>query len=323
MGAGQQANSVEDRTAALGHFQSAWQIAKDLPARDLRRIDVLEGLATATDSDQEQRQALNNIVLELTLPQGAERARVARAKEQLSYTDLAASERVELLRDAVALRADSASGLDPGLSYTRLSLAQALDESGDAAGAEAVLRLRISCLPEPDGADRSRKGLQVRVQQAMTRVDLAWFLIDHARAADAQEVARQALQGVPTKVNASWIHPQQQTLEALVWTQLLSPATPALAAQWTAYDDAVRKNIAGSRKMLFQETDRALVAKALQDAGMQATAKRGVQEALAKLSQRPAMLCKPPLSGSRTNWHRLQQEGRRRMLTELGVCAPS
>jgi hypothetical protein len=75
--------------------------------------------------------------------------------------------------------------------------------------------------------------------------------------------------------------------------------------------------------MLFQEIDRALVAKALQDAGMQAAAKSGVQEALSKLLQRPAVLCNPPLPGSRANWHRLQQEGRRRMLTELGVCAPA
>jgi hypothetical protein len=230
---------------------------------------------------------------------------------------------VELLRDAVALRSDGAPGLDPGLSYTRLSLAQALDENGDAAGAEAVLRARISGLTTPDTTDRSRKGLQDRVQQAMARTDLAWFLIDHARAADAQEVARQALQAVPAKVTTSWIHPHQKTLEALVWAQLLSPATPALAAQWTAYDDAVRGNIAGSRKMLFQETDRALVAQALQDAGMQAAARSGVQEALSKSPQRPAMLCQALLPGSRTNWHRLQQEGRRRMLTELGGCAPA
>ena len=323
LGAGQQANGAEDRTTALGHFRAAWHLAKDLPERDLRRIDVLEGLASATDSDQEQRQALNHIVLELTRPQGAERARMASAKEQLSYTDLPASERVELLRDAVALRSDDATGLDPGVSYTRLSLAQALDENGDVAGAEAVLRLRISSLPTPDATDRSRKGLQDRVQQVMARIDLAWFLMDHARAADAQEVARQALQGVPAKVTASWIHPHQKTLEALVWAQLLSPPTPALAAQWTAYDDAVRGNIAGSRKILFQETDRALVAQALQDAGMQAAARSGVQEALSKSPQRPAMLCHPPLPGNRTNWHRLQQEGRRRMLTELGGCAPA
>ena len=322
-GAGQQANGFEDRTAALGHFRAAWHIAQDLPERDLRRINVLEGLATSTDSDQEQRQALNHIVLELTRPQGAERAHVASAKEQLSYADLPACERVELLRDAVALRSDGTSGLDPRLSYTRLSLAQALDEAGDAAGAEAVLRLRIGSLPKPDAADRSRKGLQARVQQALAHLDLAWFLIDHARAADAQEEARQALQVVPAKVTASWIHPQQKTLEALIWAQLLSPPTPALAAQWTAYDDAIRSNIAGSRKMLFQEIDRALVARALQDAGMQAAARKGVQEALSKMPQRPAVLCNPPLPGSRTNWHRLQQESRRRMLAELGGCAPA
>jgi hypothetical protein len=322
-GAGQQANGVEDRTAALGHFRAAWNISKNLPERDLRRIDVLEGLAAATDSEQEQRQALNRIILELTLPRGAERARVANAKEQLSYTNLLASDRVELLRDAVALRSDGVSGLDPGLPYARLSLAQALDESGDAAGAEAVLRLRLSSLPAPDAADRSRKGLQDRVQQVMARIDLAWFMIDHARAAEAQEVTLQALQGVPEKVTVSWIHPQQKTLEALIWSQLLSRPTPALAAQWMVYDDALRRNIAGSRKMLFQETDRALVAKALQDAGMQAVAKRGVQDALSRSSQRPAMLCQTFLPGNRPNWHRLQQEGRRRMLTELHVCGPA
>lgn len=323
LGAGQEATGVENRTAALGHFRAAWNIAKDLPEGDLRRIDVLEGLAFATDSDQEQGQALNQIIAELAEPQGTARARVASAKEQLSYTDLPAAQRVELLRDAVALRTGGTSARDQGLFHTQLSLAQALDETGDAAGSEAMLRLRISGLPTPDDSNRSHNALQDRVQQVMARIDLAWFLIDHARATDAMEVAAQAQQRVPAKVTVSWIHPQQKALEALIWAQLLSPPSPALAGGWTSYDDAVRSNIAGSRKMLFHETDRALVAKALRDTGMQAKAKSGVQEALAALSQRPAMLCQPPMAGSRPNWHRLQREGRRNMLTELGVCAPA
>jgi Zn-dependent protease len=323
LGAGQQAIAVEDRTAGLGHFRAAWQIAKDLPERDLRRIDALEGLAAATNSDQEQRQILTQIIAELAQPQGQEVTRVASTKEQLSYTDLPAPERVELLRDAVALRSAAASGIDHTLSYTRLALAQALEEAGDAAGAETVLRTRIGSLSVSDAADRSRKGLQNRVQSVTAGADLAWFLIDHGRAADAMQVASQALYAVPAKVTASWVHPQQQTLEALVWAQLLSPALPELPAQWTAYDDALRNGFTGQRKMLFHETDRALVARTLQDTRMQARAKSGVQEALSNLSQRPAILCKPPMASSRTNWRRQQQETRRRMLTELGVCAPA
>ena len=323
LGAGQAANGAEDRATALGHFRAAWQVAKDLPQRDLRRIDALEGLAQTTDSDQEQSQTLNLIVLELALPQGVERARVASAKEQLSYTDLPASGRVELLRDAVALRLAAVPAVDHTLSQTRLSLAYALDESGDAAGAEAVLRMRLDNTPAPDASDRSRKGLQNRLQRVVAGTELAWFLIDHSRAADAMQVATQALQTVPDKVTASWIYPQQQAMEAMVWAQLLSLPTPALAAQWNAYDDAQRRGFAGNRKMLFHETDRALVAKALQNASMQDDAKSGVQEALSKLSQRPVALCKPPMASSRPNWRRQQHAGRHRMLSELGVCAAS
>ena len=87
LGAGQEANDAEDQDTAERHFRLAWDIAKDLPLRDLRRIDALEGLATATDSDQEQRDNLLRIVAELVQPQGAERVRVAAAKA-VSYTHL-------------------------------------------------------------------------------------------------------------------------------------------------------------------------------------------------------------------------------------------
>ena len=137
------------------------------------------------------------------------------------------------------------------------------------------------------------------------------------------QMAALALQSVPPKVTTSWTGPHQQVLEVLVWAHLLASPNAALAEHWDAYDQALRNGFAGGRKLLFHEADRALVAQALQDANLQVSAKKGVQEAMSTMAQRPAMLCQPSQATQRPNWRRLQQDGRRRILTELGVCGPA
>ena len=165
--------------------------------------------------------------------------------------------------------------------------------------------------------------MQNALARVLSRIDLAWFLIDHGRATDAMQMAALALQSVPPKVTTSWTGPHQQVLEVLVWAHLLASPNAALAEHWDAYDQALRNGFAGGRKLLFHEADRALVAQSLQDASLLASARNGVKEAMSIVAQRPAMLCQQPLATQRPNWRRLQQDGRRRILTELGVCGPA
>lgn len=318
LGAAQQANDAEDSDAALRHYQSAWALAQGLAARDLRRIDALQGLASLAEDDGQRRAYLHQIVTALEQPLGQERLRVAAAKEQLSYGEVSPAERVGLLRQALQLR-QVALGTDDAIATTRLLLARSLDDNADSAEAEAQLRARVAELAPPGGEDRSRQALHQRVRRVLAQVDLAWFLIAHARMADAQQTAREALQTVPPKVTASWLHPQQQALEALVWTQLLVPAKDTLATDWDAYDTAKRSGLGGSRKHLVHEADRALVAQALRDSRLQAQARAGVEESLAPVRHRPLSLCQTR-SGTASDWRQTQWNARQRILSELGAC---
>lgn len=322
LGAAEQASDAEDTDAARRHYQAAWTLAQGLAARDLRRIDALQGLASVADDDAQRRAYLHQIITALEQPLGQERQRVAFAKEQLSYGNVAPAERVGLLRQALQLRqvtVESTVGTDDAISSTRMMLARALDDNADSAEAEVQLRTRVAELPPPAAQDRSRQALHQRVQRVLAQVDLAWFLMAHGRMTDAQQTAREALRGVPQKVTASWLHPQQQALEAVVWSQLLAPAKDTLAADWDAYDTARRSGLGGSRKILVHEADRALVAQALRDSRLQSQARAGVQESLAPVRQRPLSLCQTRTSTT-SDWRQLQWSARQRILSELGAC---
>nr|WP_315491947.1 site-2 protease family protein [uncultured Rhodoferax sp.] len=321
-GAAQQAHDSEDTDNAYRHYQDAWTLAQALPPRDPRRISVLHGLASVVDDETERRGYLNQVVAELAQPTGPEREQVAQAKEYLAFGDITSAERVALLRDALDLRVGTSPD-DPNFTVasTRLALARALDAHGDSTGAQAQLQTRIDNLPLPEVQDRSRRALDQRLQRVMARVDLAWFLMAHGHTQQAQQTATLALVDLPATVTVSWLQPQQQALEAQVWSLLLSPqpATP-LATAWKTYDNARSAGFGGDRKLLFHEVDRALVAQALNDERLLNKAKSGIAEALSKMSRPGTALCKPPLSGTHANWRAPQQAARQRMLTELGHC---
>jgi Zn-dependent protease len=324
LGAGQEASATEDYEAAQRHYLAAWAIAKTLHVRDLRRIEALQGLATAVDQNSERLGYLMQIVAELESPQGPERLHVAQAKEQLSYAENDPALRVALLQDAVRQRALVGPAQDPTLQLTRHSLAKALDAHGNVSAAESVLQQRIDSLPVPAPRVRTREALGLRVQRVNHRLDLAWFLLAHGRAADTQNLLALAQAELPAQVTVSWLMPVQQTHELRVWAQLLSGQTTGLAASWAAYDAALASGPgAPGRKLLFHEADRALVAQALNDAQLLASAKSGVLESRAKMSKVSPMLCQPPTGMTQPNWRQPQQDARRRVLTELGACPPA
>ncbi|MES2583026.1 MAG: site-2 protease family protein [Pseudomonadota bacterium] len=207
---------------------------------------------------------------------------------------------------------------------TRLSLARALDAQGDTAGAEAQLQKRVDDIPLPAPHDRSRQALGRRVHRVVAGAELAWFMTGHGRAAEARQVAAQALAEVPATTTVSWLMPRQQALEAQVWSMLLSQQpTPELATQWEAYDATRRVGFGADQKLLFHEVDRALVAQVLHDAGLMAQASAGIAEAMARRPKHSTTLCSPPQTGTTPNWRAPQHAARQRMLTELGHCRAS
>lgn len=322
LGAAAQADDAEDTDAAHRHFTAAWGLAQSLPQRDLRRIDALLGLARTDPAPGAQAEHLTQVVHELAQPQGLERVRVAQAKEELAYAENAPEQRIALLRDALVLRRDGESN-SPRLAATQLALAQALDMNADSSGAQAVLQERVDGLPLPSPTDRSRTALNQRVARVMAQVQLAWFLIDHDRAMDAHQLALQALESVPQKPTVSWLGPQQQVLEVLLWAELESRQTAGLGARWNALEAARDQMWPGaSQKVLVHEIDRVLVGNALGDVGLQRKGDAGIQESLDRFKGRPVPLCD---SSSKNQipwggWHSRQREARARILTQLGAC---
>jgi Zn-dependent protease len=319
LGAGKAANDAEDTDPAMRHYRAAWAIAQHLPARELRRIDALEGLASLVEPEAERVALLNQIVDELTAPQGEERLRVAWAKEQLSYGELAPAAQVALLQDAVRLRSAASPAQDPMLLGTRLMLARALEGANDPLAAETELTTRIGSLALPERGDRTREALHRGVQRVSAQVDLAWFLMAHQRHADAQRTVAKALANLPPRISVSWVYPQQQALEAAVWAEVLAPSTTELRRRWDAYDASRKQGFGGGGATLAHEADRAVVAQALNDAGLLAQAQRSMAQARAQLTRRPT-LCEAPAPSAQTNWRQPQQDARRRVLLASGNC---
>ena len=319
LAAGKDAADYEDTESALLRFTQAWAIAMNLPPRDMRRMDALEGLADVVESQAERERYLHQIVDALTDPQGEERLRVAMAKEQLSYGDIDPTQQVAHLRDAVQLRAAVGPAPDPMLLGARLMLAYALDRQGDYVGAEGQLRARTDALILPDPSNRSREALNLRVRRVTSLVDLAWFQMARQRHTEAQRAAADAVASLPTRITMSWLSPQQQALEASVWAELAAPSSSTLRTRWENYDASRQQGFGGGRPVLVHEADRAVVAQALQDTGLLAKAQRGMLEARSHISRRPP-LCDATSPHVRHSWRTQQHESRRRALQAGGAC---
>lgn len=322
LGAGRQASDSEDTGKARRNYLAAWELAQAVPARDWRRIEALEGLASVAERDSDRAGYLHQIVSELAQPEGPERLRVARAKEHLAYSETTAAGRIKLLRDALALRRAVNAPDDYQIQLTQRSLAQALSENSEFADAEAMLRQRIDSVAQPAANDRTREALERRVQRVLGRVDLAWYLIAQRRAEEARSLAIQSLAEVPDKVTVSWVMPKQQILEVTLWAAISSRQTASLNAAWNAYEKARGSSVGAGGPLLFHEADRAVVATMLADAKMLSAAKAGIQKAMSRKSQAPMVFCNLPAKIARSNWREVQQTARRQVLTELGVCSP-
>lgn len=318
LGAARQAQDGEDLDTALRHYLSAWTLAQTLPVRDSRRIDALEGLADLAEDSAQRRAYLQHIITELAQPVGAERIRMARAKEQLSADEPDAQQQVALLREALQLR-KVGLGTDEALSQTRLLLARALDATDAVTEAEDLLRARVLELGLPSVQDRSRAALQLRVQRVMAQVDLIWFLLAHQRWQDAQRATDYAEHLLPATATVSWIHPQTLVREAALWTLLLSNQTAGLGARWDAY--AAARSAAWTRtgKVLVHELDRALVAQALRNPTMYDQAVDAMRAIHAERPGASAVLCQARTQAP-GDWRWRQSTLRASMLTEITRC---
>ncbi len=319
LGAARQAQDAENSDTALRHYLSAWTLAQGLPARDLRRIEALEGLADVSEDAAQRKAYLQQIIAELDQPVGDERLHVATAREHMAWDEPQPAQRVALLEEALKLR-KVGLGTDEALAATRLQLARALDDYGDTAAAQTQLLARVEDLPWPQPQDRSRAALQQRIQRLLAQVDLTWFLLAHEHFQEARRSADYAQHLLPPTITASWVVPQQQALEAALWVHLLAAQSTGLAAQWKAYDAARHYGFGRHQTLLVHEADRALVAQQLGDAALLAQAREGVTQSRAQLPPSGSALCRT-VDAATAGWRAPQRMARKRILTEMGVCA--
>lgn len=316
------ASESDDRARQKVFLDAAWALAQARPPGDYDRARTLMALASADEGeasaggDARRRQ----VIAELA-EAGDPRSRLllADAHEQLAW-DRAGAERVTLLRRAVALRTQASPEGDWLLNRSRRTLAQALDDGGASGEAEALLRGNVQALVPPAPGDRTREALDRRARRVEEQVQLAWFLLDHARAQDAGAVLDAAAAALPHRLSVSWTYPAQRVREAQLWVALQGTDAKAIRETWQAYE-ASREDLqvrGGNRPHLPHELDRYLVAQATADAALKAQARTAVAASLQ--GSQPylrARFCEPMPPAS---WRTRQQQARGQAAKAAGVC---
>lgn len=181
---------AEDGTQALQYYQLALDESARLPddpQKPLRTLDARLAVARYSEPDVTRPVYLELIPTLRELPSD-ERWRLAQVLESLSWLDAKATPetRIERFREAIATREALSDKNWYNLLYDREQLARLLDAQGDAEAAEALLRKNLAHL-ETQAPD-------VAVWQTEP---VAWFLIAHDRAAEAEALL--AAQPMPAR----------------------------------------------------------------------------------------------------------------------------
>jgi Zn-dependent protease len=226
--AGQWFEEAEDETQALQYFQLALTEAAQLPEDSQKALRVIDArLAVARYSEPDvTRPAYVELMPTLRELPPTERWRLADVLEAMNWLDSKATPatRIERYREAVATRELDAGKNSFSLLHDRVQLARLIDTQGDADGAEALLRENLAYL-----SSKQRETAAWEIEP------VAWFLIAHERAAEAETlVAAQTLPSVPTYGN--------ETLRStLAWAQLVQGKTASARKVLTATLEKMEK----------------------------------------------------------------------------------
>lgn len=198
-GAGQWAASMEDDAAAQERFQAALDELGKTPddaVNRLHRIDTRLAMARLA-RDETAQAAYLEMLPELRRLPPAQQGRLAEALEALNWLAYDHPElRRTYLEQAVSVREAMREGNNAyALHADRVELARLFDRSGDIAGAEALLRRNLD---DQDHRDMRSRAL------------LGWFLMAHARAAEAESLLKPGFfdrkPGLPEREALAWAY---------------------------------------------------------------------------------------------------------------------
>ncbi|MBI4694992.1 MAG: hypothetical protein HY749_13305 [Gammaproteobacteria bacterium] len=191
--AGQDAWNGEDETAALGWFERALELSAGFPPGDHRRLESLLKVAETANDPAKSRRCYEE-VLGLARPDDPDTALArADALEGLRAVDGEApsARQLERTREALALREAHQPANHWQVTFARNYYATLLDGAGDAAGAEQQLRRNLDAEANAPGSGDAAvpDTAALRASRVLQqRIGLAWFLVAHARAAEALDV---------------------------------------------------------------------------------------------------------------------------------------
>jgi Zn-dependent protease len=206
--AGQWFEEYEDDTEARLRYEEAFAEAAKLPPGSLSELHLLDTrIALARFSEPVvARMSYYALLPELRSLPAAERSRLADVLEALNRLDYRSPpvERVALLREAIDVRETVETPAAVGLAHDRIELARLLDSTGDAEGAEALLRKNLYDL------SGERTG-----SAAWQLEPVAWFFIAHGRAAEGEAllVAQPLSKGSPARAALAWTRLAQGKVE--------------------------------------------------------------------------------------------------------------
>ena len=273
----------------MRHYLSAWTLAQGLPARDLRRIEALEGLADLSEDAAQRKAYLQQIITELDQPVGAERLHVATAREHMAWDE----PQPRNVCSPAGGGAETAQGR-PGHRRrlaTRLQLARALDDYGDTAAAQTQLLARVEDLPWPQPQDRSRAALQQRIQRLLAQVDLTWFLLAHEHFQEARRSADYTEHLLPPDHHRKLGGSTATGTGAALWVHLLAAQSTGLAAQWKRMTQPGTMALAATKRCWCMRRI-APWWQQLGDAALLAQAREGVTQSRAQLPPSGSALCR-------------------------------
>lgn len=277
-----QASDEEDEARLRRYLAAAWALAQQRPAGDVERARTLLARAGAADEPKAMGALLEQLVAEQAGTQ--ERAGqlvLAEAREMQSWLAEGAA-RADLLRHAVAHREQAGEGGSPATAGVRLHLARALDAAGRADEAEVVLRQNIAAVPAPPAGDRSPAALRDGARRLAAEVELAWFLVDHGRGAEAAALVQQGLARGQHPAAAHLWDVEARAQEAFAWAALRQAGEPGPRAGWQAYAPALRRLVDARPGALPHLLDAWVLSQAAQDGATQARMREQVAQALAR-----------------------------------------
>ncbi len=210
--AGRWHEDAEDTVQARRWFRRALDAAAAFPPEDLRVLDAKIALARTADEGADPVRLYREVLPAVERLQGPDRLRLAEVLEALHYAkpELPAAARIARLETALAVRESLPEMADYRIYGTRRELAGLLDRAGETGRAEALLR--ENALPQ-SGAREAGFGLQT-----MARRELAWFLIAHDRAAEAETLLAHVVAALDE--DGSAVQAEDGLPVALAWAQL-------------------------------------------------------------------------------------------------------